>query len=64
MSESGKLQRRSQELAKLSVETSDDRMRIMLKILSGDFKREADRLAAMDERDDHLPHFGPRNYQT
>jgi hypothetical protein len=64
MSGLAKLQRRSQELALLSLETCDAQMRNMLMMLSREFKREADRMTAMDGRDDDLSHLVPRNYQT
>ena len=63
MSELADLQRRSEELAQLGQETTDDQLRNILICLSREFKEAADQIDA-DEPEYRLSHFVPRHDET
>ena len=64
MSELAELQRRSEELAQLGQETTDDQLRNILICLSREFREAAEQIGARDEPGRHLSHFVPRHDET
>jgi hypothetical protein len=64
MSELAELQRRSEELAQIGLETADHELRNILLCLSQEFRQAAEQIVALDEPGHPLSHFVPRHDET